>query len=190
MTSLLMGNVWNHGVPQDLDVVRATSAPVDNTAPAAEMDNAPDINEFASDPNPNLGLASRGLASKWHDPVKSTPDWAGNVDDATEYNARINRQVGSSGVAAQKELTGEWGHGTMAYAEGIEPVQGLVDGTRMGNEYFAVDKRPANGVSSADRGVQPPSNEDQALTGMVAESSKIRAREAAQAALYAAWLDS
>ena len=153
MSTLLWGDL--DGVPADEAKVRATTAPVEVDAPPAEAQGAPEFNEVETDPNPNLGgLATRQVASDWHEPVQYSPSWAGTA--TAEHNAIIDRQVATSGTAAQREAAGQFGHGTYGYAIGIEPV--LRDGGAYGNDYFAAEKNEiqrADDYDSGERGVQP-----------------------------------
>lgn len=153
MSMLLFGDL--DGVPADEAKVRATTAPVERDAPPAEQQGAPEFNEVETDPNPNLGgLSPRQLASDFHPGEQYSPSWAENA--TAEHNAIVDRQVASSGTAAARELSGQFGHGSMPWAYGIEPV--IRDGGAMGNEYFAADKPEIQEVASAtdsDRGVQP-----------------------------------
>ena len=183
MSTLLWGDL--DGVPLDQAKVRATTAPVEPDAPPAEQEGAPEFNEVETDRNPDLGgLAHRQLASNWHQPEKYGPWWAQGA--TAEHNAIIDRQVATSGVAAAKELTGQQGHGTIAFAIGIEPV--LRDGGAFGNDYFAVDRRDIQEGSSQSRGVAPAMGLDRDTIAGVAAYGKDASVDAANntAALYAA----
>lgn len=185
MTSLFFGHLSNTPVPADENVVRMTTSVVQMDAPAAEQEHAPEFNEYESDPNPTLGLATRTLASKWTQGEKQEPEWKERVDDGYLHNALIDRQISTSGHAAALEAEGRWGHGTLSYAEGIEPVHDL-DGGRFGNEYFEANSQGAN--ESAGNYMTPLG--DQATTAKVAVVAKSAEREAAQAALITKWYSS
>jgi hypothetical protein len=185
MTSLYFG-LLRDGVPADEKVVRSTTVPYEHDAPPAVMDSQPDRNEFASDPNPHLGMNNRQLASHWIQGVKSAPFWKKRVDDNHLHNDLIDRQVSSSGTAAQREANGEFGHGSLSYAVGIEPVGDLTDGGAMGNEYFVRNERDIQDTSDNTMMSIPPGY-DQSTTGRVAATGKKLSREAAQAALYDAF---
>lgn len=184
--NLFMGAINYGGVPADEMVVRTTATPVLKDAPAAMADHAPDRNEVETDQNPNLGIGGRQLASTWHQPEKYAPGWAGEVNDAHLHNDLIDRQVSSSGTAAAREMAGEFGHGTIAYAEGIEPVADLVDGGKMTNNYFTVDKDGGNPNSLT--GVQPANGLDRAAVSDASAAGKTAAAKAAQRSMYAAFV--
>lgn len=182
MTSLLYGAVSDRVVPVDENIVRMTTSPVTPDAPAAMADTAPDHNEVETDPNPLLGMATRQLASTWHEPQKYAPAWAGSVDSADEHNAIVDRRISSSGTAAAREAAGEFGHGTLAYAEGIESVGDLVDGGKMGNEYFTTVAKPVQS-NTGDYMTTPPGT-DQDVSSRVSAVGKSDARDARTAAAY------
>lgn len=184
MTSLYFG-ILGGGVPADEKVVRNTAVPYDRDAPAAMMDDQPQQQEVDTDPNPMLGMVNRQKASKWFPSIKVPPFWKASVDDQAQHNLIVDRQVSSSGTAAAREAAGEFGHGTAAYAVGIEPVGDLQDGHRMGNEYFKANEV---GIQSTmgDMMTTPPGT-DQSTKGAVAGMGKIYARQAATAGLYNAW---
>jgi hypothetical protein len=178
----LMGNT---GVPADENVVRSTATPALVDAPAAVQSSPPEFNEPAeTDENPALGMVNRTLASHWVEGVQTAPFWGPEVNAQWEHNALIDRQVSSSGTAAQREAAGEFGHGTASYAVGIEPTSDLREGGRMSNEYFAANDR------TAQEGVTPqmevPPGYDQAATAAAAQAGKTAAREAA-ASPYDLW---
>lgn len=185
MTSIMFGTLSTIGVPADEKVVRNTATPVEHDAPAAMQADMPEMSEVETDHNPNLGMVNRQLASKWFDRTRSRPAWKNKVDDGYQHNAIIDEQVSSSGHAAAKEASGEWGHGTMPYAVGIEPVGDLRDGGKMGNEYFKTNER--NIQDTAGTEVQPPTNYDQSVTGRVSALGKTAARNAAMAGMYDAF---
>lgn len=187
MSSLFMGSIIYNAAPVDEAVVRTTAVPVEHDAPAAVMDSAPDRNEVTTDPNPHLGMVNRTLASAWHAPEKTAPGWIGQVSDGTAANAIINEQVSSSGTAAGREASGQWGHGTMAYAEGIEPVADLIDGGKMTNNYFAVDKLEANQYATDQMSVPP--GYDHSQQARDANAGKVVSRKAQQQSFYEAYLN-
>lgn len=186
--NLFLGSVNYAGVPADEKVVRTTATPVDHNAPAAMAPNAPDRNEVETDTNPTLGMVNRQLASTWHEPQKYPPSWGPSVSDSDQYNAIVDKQVSSSGTAAAREMTGQFGHGTIAFAEGIEPVADLVDGGAMTNTYFSAEKPAVNSVSGDYMSV-PPGMDRAAVTATQAVG-KSEARKAAMQSAYAAYLKS
>lgn len=182
MTSLLYGSVSQSGVPADENVVRMTTAPVTPDAPAAMADNAPDPNEVATDPNPLLGMATRQLASTWHEGEQYSPSWKGQVDDADNHNAIVDRRISSSGTAAAREAAGVFGHGTLKYAEGIESVGDLREGGSFGNEYFKTVAKDIQSNTGDYMTATPGADQD--TTSRVAAESKVASRQASTAAAY------
>lgn len=180
MSSLLFGTIGSHPVPQDEQTVRMTTAPVIPDAPPAMADAAPDFNEVETDPNPTLGMSTRQLASTWHQGEKFSPSWIGNVDAADEHNAIIDRQVSSSGTAAQRESAGVFGHGSMSFAEGIEPT--IRDGGAFGNEYFVAERKGIQ--STAGDYMTTPPGTDQHTTASLAALAKDAARDSTQYSAY------
>ncbi len=183
MTSLYFG-VLREGVPADEKVVRSTATPYDRDAPAAMADSMPDRGEATTDPNPTLGgLVGRQLASMWRQGERFRPSWKGSVDEQFEHNAIVDRQVSSSGTAAAREASGEWGHGTASYAVGIEPVGDLTDGGAFGNEYFKRTDRDIQETADNTMMSVPPGY-DHAIQGRVSAEGKVAARQAAMNGLY------
>lgn len=185
MTSLMFGTLSTIGVPADEKVVRSTATPVERDAPPAMATDMPLPQEVETDHNPNLGMVNRQVSSKWIDRMRSTPFWLGKVSAGTASNAIINEKVSSSGYAASQEEIGNWGHGTMPAAIGIEPVSDLTDGGKMGNEYFKTHERDIQETAGAV--MQPPTNYDQGTSGAVSASGKVDARKAAMAGMYNTW---
>lgn len=186
MTSLFFGVLSNAGVPADENAVRRNTAPVIIDESPAEQDAAPDFNEVETDSNPNLGLDPRQLASHWHEGEQYRPFWIEDVDRSNEYNDIVDRQVSSSGTAAAREAAGIYGHGTLKYAEGIEPVQDLRQGGKMGNEYFVRNDRTIQETMS--HMVAPPINYDQSTTVGVNALGKDATQRARNASMYSAFL--
>lgn len=157
------------GVPLDEAKVRATTAPVIIDAAPAEAKDSPEFNQVETDQNPNLGgLSNRNLASDWHPSEKYSPFWA---DSATrQHDIVINEQVATSGTAAAREMSGQFGHGTMAYAVGIEPT--IRSGGAFGNDYFAANKNDIQELSaetSDRRGVSStPGRDREQIAGAAA----------------------
>jgi hypothetical protein len=185
MPNLMFGYMGSTGIPADEKVVRSTATPVDKTAPPAVESNVPDFNEVAeTDPNPNLGMVSRTVASHWVEGEQSAPFWGAEVDQQWQHNTLVDRQVSSSGTAASREASGQFGHGTMSYAVGIEPTSDLREGGRFGNEYFAADKQPIQETAGDYMSVPP--GYDQMATAKAAATGKTQARKAGNSA-YDTW---
>lgn len=185
MTSLMFGTMGNFGIPADEKVVRSTATPVQQDAPPAMESDAPQWNEIAeTDPNPNLGMVNRTVASHWVEGEQYPPFWGPSVDDQANHNYIIDRQVSSSGTAAAREASGEFGHGTAKYAVGIEPVKDLTDGGKMGNEYFAAGKPDIQSTMGDEMSIPP--GYDQMTMARANAAGKENAR-AASGSLYDAW---
>ena len=181
MTSLMFGHLSGIGVPADEVVVRSTATPVEHDAPAAVQEDMPMPNEVETDSNPHLGMVNRQLASDWHEGVRGVPAWIPEVDAVSNSATIINSQVSSSGTAAARESSGVTIK-NMSYAVGIEPVSDLVDGHKMGNEYFTTNPKLIQSTMTDSMSLPPGS--DQQTSGKVSALGKDNARKAAQAAIY------
>ncbi len=160
MVSLIFGAIGT--VDPDQDVVRRTNAPVNPDKSAAVSVSDPQPNIAVSDPDAALGMGQRQLASHYHPSVKYAPAWAPAA--TAEHDAIIDRQVATSGTAAAREMVGQFGHGTMSYAVGIEPT--IRDGMAFGNEYFAAD-RPEAQFEAGEDGVKPPADQAGGIGGVI-----------------------
>jgi hypothetical protein len=170
-------------VPASQNAVRRNTAPVDNHEAPSEQSHAPEPNDVRTDNDPNLGLVNTQLASVWHEPEQYAPSWAPVVDNNHLQNDIVDRQVGSSGTAAQREMAGQFGHGTMGYAIGIEPVYTLTDAGGLGNDYFVRNER--NVQDTMGREMSTPPGYDQDTSGRVAAAGEVNAREASASAYNA-----
>lgn len=181
MTSLFMGQLVGTGVPADEAVVRSTATPVEPDAPAAMQTDMPEPNEVETDHNPNLGMVNRTLASHWSEGHRGTPAWIPEVDAVSASFDVIDQQVGTSGTAAGREEAGLTNK-NLSYAVGIEPVGDLVDGHKMGNQYFERNERPIQ--DTMDSMMTTPNGLDRNTIGKVAQAGKLDARAAAIGAQY------
>ena len=183
--NLLFGVMGNNGIPVDEKVVRSTATPVDKTAPAAMESDTPQWNEIAeTDPNPNLGMVNRTVASHWVEGEQSSPFWGATVAEQTNHNLMIDRQISTSGTAAAREASGQWGHGTASYAIGIEPVDDLREGGQFGNEYLQVGKPDIQ--ETAGNYMSVPPGYDGTFSAQAAQAGKTQARESGSGQ-YDAW---
>lgn len=182
MPSLFFGALNRGEVPADENVVRRNTSPVEIDAMPATQSAAPDFNEVETDSNTNLGLDPAQLSSHVIPTEKYAPFWAPEVDASDQHNAIIDRQVSSSGTAAARELSGQFGHGTLMVTEGIEPVQDLRDGGKMGNEYFQRNQREVQDGMGAY--MSTPPGADQSVTARAAATGKTAAQKAREAAAY------
>lgn len=184
MTSLFFGHLNGIGVPADEKVVRNTATPVYEDKPAAMAEDMPEQQELEIDPDPNLGMTSRQLASKWVEGDRATPQ-PSIVATQNASNQVIAQQVSTSGTAASRELAGQT-HKNLSYAVGIEPVGDLADPNhKMGNTYFVRNER--NVQDTAGDYMSVPPGQDHAIEGNVAAYGKTAARDAAQSAVYNTW---
>lgn len=185
MTSLFFGQLNGIGVPADEKVVRSTATPVEHDAPAAMQTDAPMPQEVETDPNPDLGMVNRQLASHWTEGSKINPTWDWQVAETTTSTEIINSQVSTSGTAAAREEAGET-HKNLSYAVGIEPVDGLIDGHRMTNNYFQRDQRNVQDTQTPSMTV-PPGMGDPGVMENVAAGGKVNSRIAAESSIYNNW---
>lgn len=183
MSTLLYTLGDETGTPADSNIVRSTTAKVYLDAPAAEADAPPDFEEVNTDPNPNLGMVNRQLASEWHQPIKGSNAVADQA--SAEHNALVNKTIASIGRAPALEAnTDVFGHGSVAWAYGIEPV--LRDGAAFGSDYFAAN--PTGSQEGIPQVMTPAPGYDRQLTGDISTAGVERARDANQSsALYAAY---
>jgi hypothetical protein len=185
MTSLMFGVMGNYGIPVDEKVVRSTAQPVEKDAPAAMESDTPQWNEPAeTDQNPNLGLVNRTVASHWVEGEQSPPFWQSSVDQQVEHNALVDSRISTAGTAAAREASGEFGHGTLSYAVGIEPTSDLREGGKFGNEYFSAGKPDIQSTMNNEMSVPP--GYDQMTTAKVNQTGKDAMRQASGSP-YDAW---
>jgi hypothetical protein len=187
MSTLFYGQMRD-GLPGDENVIRSTTAVVEHDIPPAEATRSPEMSDVQTDSNPKLGLETRSLASEWHEGEQYTPEWLGRASDQ-QGTERINRQIASSGTAAKREEAGQFGHGTMSYAVGIAPVADLVDGGRLGNDYFVTTPKD---IQEGVTGKMEPSNDIASgdKRGALMGQGKEAARAAAESGLYNTWYSS
>jgi len=181
MTSLIYGAVSASGVPADEKTVRSTTAPVDVTAPPAAQDHTPERGLIETDTNPQLGMVNRQLASPWTEGVRDVPAWIPEVDAGTDHNAIVNRQVSSSGTAAQREASGVTNK-NLSYAIGIEPVADRVSNGSFGEQYFVRNERNIQATMNNEMSVPP--GYDVANRGEITALGKTDARNASMAGIY------
>lgn len=186
MTSIMFGQMQTEtGIPADEKVVRNTATPVDMNAPAAEQDDMPEQQEVETDPNPDLGMSTRQMASHWVEGSRATVD-TGLISEQSESNQSVNRRIATSGTAAGREAAGQT-HKNLSYAVGIEPVQDLADPNhKMGNTYFVRNDRPVQ-QGAGEYMTVPPGMGNPGTQENLAEAGKEGARAAAQASPYDVW---
>lgn len=181
MSTLFWGQ-YRENIPVQEKLVRSTTEAIQVDGPAAEMEGAPQFNEVETDANPSLGMVTRQLASDWHASEQYVPSWA-NRSNPTSSFGYVNEKVDSDGTAARREMTGEFGHGTMGYAIGIEPV--IREGGQFGADYFAVDPRLIQETAGDYMGVV--STQDHDAISATAGQAVRNAKDAGAAGQYASW---
>lgn len=141
-------------------------APPEKSAP-------PDI-----DPRVRLGMVTRSTASYVFPTEKYAPPWADN----TEVGQVAGDAIPSAGSAAQREMAGDYSHGTMPIVVGIAPLLG--NAPSFGAEYFVVHDKPIQDNETATIwGIQPASGGnvgDISGDANYAAQEMIRARHAAE----------
>lgn len=172
-----------HSVPQTENEVRSTVEPIRTDGVNAEAHRDPDWNEFSSDNSGELvGLTPRVKGAETTDTEKYA---RGDLALASvNYNAVIDNQVATSGTAAQRESAGQAGHGTMQYAESLDPV--IRPGGAFGNDFFNVMKPPTQDGAGDFMNV----TDTDAWNNAVAQTSaNANARRAYQGSVYSAFLN-
>lgn len=181
-----MTNAWfvgaTHSVQQSEDDVRSTVEPIRTDNAEAEAQAPPDWNEHESDNSGQLvGLSPRVKGADTRDSVQYSPWWA---DAATaEHNQLIDRQVASSGTAARREMAGEQGHGSMQYADSLDPQ--IRPGAAFGNEFFQLDK---NVIQEGAEPYMTPAVNDGWQMAVAQSVATQRSRQAFQSTQYANFL--
>lgn len=174
--------LWNNGndVPLTEDEVTTTVEKI-RTDAVPEAAKAPEWNELDTDESSQLvGLAPRVVGAATEDSEQSRPWWLALASQ--DRTSIIDDQVSSSGTAAARENAGEFGHGTMQYANSMEPV--LREGQAFGNDYFKITQ-PNIQDGAGDYMTALSDN----WTNAVSQRSALAAsRGAAQDSQYAAFL--
>jgi hypothetical protein len=179
MSTLLYG-VQRTETPSDIEHVRTTVTVVEDDAAPAMQAHAPDWNEYDTDPDTGGGLTARQLGSHVVPSSRYVPA-IGNANE--DLNGIVDRQVSTSGTAAAREASGQWGHGTMQVIEGIEPA--IVDGQAFGETYFKAHPRPDN-PNGGDY-MSPAQTSDPATIAAAQATGENLSRSAVQASIYSAF---
>jgi hypothetical protein len=170
----------NH-VPLDEGDVRSTTNVVNPDDESANAKAAPEFNTVERDPDTEGGLTPRAVSDKANASVHYPP-LIGNAN--APFDALVNAQVSTSGTAAQREIAGEWGHGTGYFQEAIEPT--IRPGTEFDNTYFKASRPP---IQDGTMDYMLPSRRpDTAVSGGDQAAANRAAREA-RANLYQAFLE-
>lgn len=178
MSTLLLGSNYAGEAPSDEGDVRSTITVVDHDSPTAVAETSPEFNTAERDPDTEGGLTTRQVADKVN-PSEQYPRPVSNAN--TDFAAPINSQVSTSGTAAEREESGQWGHGTMQWSEALEPV--YREGAAFDNIYFSARRSPIqDGAPDSMRPARPASDSVAAHDKAAAAEA---ARKAATANLYA-----
>lgn len=116
-----------------------------------EVDRAPERGEVLTDPDPRIGLTRHNVASRFHPhgDGKSAPWWAVLTPGWAKRQEQLSEQQAAQGYGPSREMAGEFGHGSVAWAEGIE----TNTTPALGQDYFIVAPHDLNyGDQSADMG--------------------------------------
>lgn len=177
MSTLLYG-FNRRAIPEDEAVVRSTVTVVQADAPSSELSSTPDFNETVTDDTTEGGLTPRQMGPHMTAIQRAVPHHAGRAN--TDYSVRVDSQVSSSGTAAAREESGQWGHGSMQISEMIEPV--IRDGAAFDDLYFTANERP---LAHAGATLEESAPTDE-ITAALAHAQGVKnSRQAAQG-LYAA----
>ena len=167
-------------VQRDEAVIRSTTNVIDNDAPSATETASPGFNELENDKSEAGGLTPNQLSSHIEPSQRYVPA-IGNASE--DLFTDVNKQVSSSGTAAQREAQGHWGHGTYLAVEGIEPT--IVDGQQFKEEYFSAYRPLAPNGSSTD--FMLPVIDDPSTNARMALLGRRRAQRARMASAYTAF---
>jgi hypothetical protein len=124
-------------VPQTEEEARPGLEPIRTDKEGAEAQHAPDWNEPQYDSGQlGAGLNRRTEGADTTDTVDYRPWWAGLIPGIKSGIEQMNEAQDTKGTAAAREIAGQQGHGTMQYADSIDPV--IRPGAAYGNDFFRV----------------------------------------------------
>lgn len=169
-------------VPLEEGDVRSTTNVVrpDDTSATATV--RPEWNGPERDPDTEGGLTPRSVSDK----VNASEQYAPAVGNAnTDFNARVDDQVSTSGTAAAREAAGQWGHGTGYSQESLEPA--IVRGTEFADTYFRASRPP---IQDGTLDYMVPTRRPDNAGAVASQAATKAAARQASASLYQAWLES
>jgi hypothetical protein len=170
--------------PPDADAVRETMVPV-RQDPITEPDNPVEFDDAFTDRDSSgslTGLAHRNAAPPYVRTIKYVPEF--EQFEASDQPNIVDAQISLQGTAAAREAAGVFGHGTMSYAESIEPV--LREGAVLGDEYLVAIKPDIQ--HGAGHYLGSPVQDQQYAA--VAQKLGVRnSRTAYQSTLFKSWMD-
>lgn len=162
--------------PADQELARATTERLNvDESPDVEP-GVPEFNETVRATEQHAGITTSNLAPPYTESHKYAPEYAGQAQVGPSFS-RINDRQATAGTAAQRELAGQYGHGTMPVTIGIEPI--VRDGGTFGDDYFGVDKPGIQPGMSAMMEMAPGYDSD--ITGALAGRGKTNSHDAASA---------
>lgn len=180
--STLLYTPFRGDTPSEQQLVRATTEPVDNDAPPEMERDVPEFNEVERAETQHAGLATSNLASHWTDSAQTAPFWSGQANVSPSFQ-RINAPQSSAGYAASLEAGGQFGHGTMPYAIGIEPT--IRDGAVFGLDYFAAEQPGIQPYAGNYMELAPGYDRD--VTGAAMGRAALTSHQAAQSGYVSQW---
>lgn len=185
MTSLIMGSA-RAPVQRAEEDVRSTLDPVDAANAPAVSEDAPDYNELETYADNDDGVVRpHQVGGEYTASEQSPPFWGSAVSESGYGVEAVNRQVSSSGTAAAREMAGQFGHGTMARTESIEPQ--VREGAAFGADYFRSNVLGANPTGGD---YMTPQVGDPDMNAVAAAFAGANARAASQSVVYGDWLGS
>jgi len=168
--------------PSEQKEVRATTETVDKDAPPAVEHDAPEFNEVERSEARHSGLRLSNLASHYIPSHQYSPGWAGNAQVTPSF-AMVNEKQAVVGTAAGREMAGQFGHGTMSYAIGLEPT--IREGGAFGNDYFTADHRGIQPSMGSYMEMAPGYDRD--ISAALSSQAKVDAHEAVASGYTSAW---
>lgn len=173
MSTLLYTAGARSKVPDTVENASSTVTVVTDDAPST-MPAPPDTNELRTDPQTDGGLTTHNLSSY----VVPREFYHPNIGDANSWGRTqeaLNSSISTVGSAAQREASGDWGHGTLPYLVGIEPT---INGTAFNETYF--DARTPDIQEGAGAYMTPARQTDDIVAAQTLAQSRRNARAAAR----------
>ena len=175
MSTLLMGQFATPLKPSDpLDHVRSTVTTVTDDAPSVAT-STPEFGRLETDAHTDGGLTPHAVASMTGGGEKYAPA----TESRGDHMAGVNARISSSGTAAAREASGQWGHGTIRYQDAMTRPE---DGTGFSETYFRRDERGANATAGAY--MTPAVTADQQTLDEVQAAGKTRAKDQTSSNIY------
>ncbi|HJY05897.1 MAG TPA: hypothetical protein VJ323_06245 [Bryobacteraceae bacterium] len=181
MSTLLYGQQhYVEGASDEADA-RSTVTVVDHDGIKPEATTRPEFNNVERDPDTEGGLTTRDVSDYVEGRERYAPA-SGNAN--TDFSVIVDSQISTAGDAPAREAAGQWGHGSMQWSDATEPA--IREGANFDNVYFAAEKAPIQ--DGAHDYMIPARYPDDASAQGSQEAAKIASRKAAEASLYARFL--